>query len=85
MRITIEKSISQLDSVWQQWEAEGSLHAFQTRAFVQTWIETAAAAQHRQPALNRQLAAGAKSASGHHWQFVEFGRRGRRIDGVRIP
>ena len=51
MRITIEKSISQLDSVWQQWEAEGSLHAFQTRAFVQTWIETAAAAQHRQPRL----------------------------------
>lgn len=51
MRITIKKSVSQLESVWQQWEAQGSLHAFQTRAFVQTWLETAAVAQRRTPCL----------------------------------
>lgn len=51
MRITIANSISQLESVWQQWEAQGSLHVFQTQAFVQAWLETAAAAQLRAPCL----------------------------------
>ena len=49
MRITIENSVSSLESLWQQWEDLGSLHVFQTRAFVQTWLETAAAEQSRHP------------------------------------
>ena len=51
MRINIEESVSLLEPVWQQWEAKGSLHVFQTRAFVQTWLETAAVAQNRTPRL----------------------------------
>ena len=51
MHITIEKSVLPLESVWQKWEAQGSLHVFQTRAFVQTWLETAAIAQNRTPCI----------------------------------
>lgn len=51
MRITIESSVSALESVWRQWEDQGSLHVFQTRAIVQTWLETAAIAQGRTPCL----------------------------------
>lgn len=51
MRITIEKSIAPLEILWRHWEEQGSLHVFQTRAFVQTWLETAAAAQRREPCL----------------------------------